>query len=294
MQLHPITGTIGAEITGIDLKQPISADLAEALRQALDTHLLLVIRDQFLDVPQHRALAQVFGRPAVNPYGPGPAEHPEMTSVIKEASERTGVFGGGWHTDLSFIETPPNGSVLAAIEVPPYGGDTLWANQRAAWEALPETLKELLDGRDAIHVGKPYGIKWAPPVEEQAMKGSTKRGDPEADKERFHPAVLTHPTTGARSLYVNPTYTMRLDGMNEEDSRPILKLLFEHSTLPEFCCRLRWTAGAVAIWDNYSTQHYAINDYHGFRREMRRTTFQSRPISEWRGVAAPGTTRTAA
>lgn len=287
MQFHPMTGAIGAEIDGVDLKQPISSDLAGALRDALDRFLVIMVRDQNLDVAQHRRLAEVFGAPAVNPYATGPTEHPEMTYVIKEADERTGVFGGGWHTDLSFIERPPGGSVLCSIEVPPYGGDTLYSSQQAAWDALPDPLKLLLDGRDAIHVGKPYGIKWAPPVEEQAMKGSTKRGDPEADKERFHPAVLTHPVTGRRSLYLNPTYVMRLDGMSEEQSRPILEQLFQHATQPEFCCRLRWTPGAVAIWDNYSTQHNAINDYHGFRREMRRTTFEGRPLSEWTGADRP-------
>lgn len=283
MKAHPISGYIGAEISDVDLKQPISEDLAQALRDALDRYLVIILRDQHLSVEQHRNLTAVFGNPAVNPYAPGPEGHPEMTRVIKEADERTGVFGGGWHSDLSFIETPPNGSILAAIEIPPFGGDTMFANQQAAWEALPLPLKELLDGRNAVHVGKPYGIKWAPPVEEQAMKGSTRRGDPEADRERFHPAVLTHPRTGKRSLYLNPTYVMRLDGMSEAESRPILEMLFQHATQPEFCCRLRWTEGAVVIWDNYSTQHYAINDYHGYRREMRRSTFEGSPLSEWTG-----------
>ncbi len=285
MKAHPITGGIGAELRGVDLKQPISDDLAGALREALDRYLVIVLRDQHLDVDQHRRLAEVFGSPAINPYATGMAEHPEMTRVIKEASERTGVFGGGWHSDLTFLETPPNGSILCAIEVPPYGGDTLFTSQCAAWEALPEPLKLLLDGRDAIHVGKPYGVKWAPPVEQQSMKGSTKRNDPEADKERFHPAVLTHPRTGRRSLFLNETYTMRLDGLSEAESAPILHQIFQHATLPEYGCRLSWTPGMVTIWDNYSTQHYAINDYHGFRREMRRTTFQATPISEWRGEA---------
>jgi taurine dioxygenase len=281
--VHPITGGIGAEVGGIDLRKPIPDELAGALRDALDRYLLIVFRDQFLDVDQHYRLTEVFGAPSVNPYAPGPPEHPEMTYVIKEADERTGVFGGGWHTDMSFIEEPPNGSVLCAIQVPPFGGDTLWANQRAAWRTLPEPLKALLVGRDAIHVGKPYGVKWAPPIEEQAMKGSTRRGDPEADRERFHPAVLTHPRTGERSLYVNPTYTMRLDGLTEDESQPILARLFEHATLPELSCRLRWSAGTIAVWDNYSTQHYAIDDYAGHRREMRRITYQATGISGWRG-----------
>lgn len=292
MREQPVTGGIAAEITDIDLRQPISEDLAEALRDSLDRNLVIVLRDQFLDADQHRHLAEVFGKPAPNPYAQGLPDYPEMTRVVKEADERTGVFGGGWHSDLTFLEEPPNGSVLCAIEVPPWGGDTLFASQCAAWDGLPEPLRLLLDGRDAVHVGKPYGVKWAPPIEQQSMKGSTRRNDPEADRERFHPAVLTHPVSGRRSLYLNETYTMRLDGLSEAESTPILHQIFQHSTLPEYSCRLRWSAGMVVIWDNYRTQHYAINDYHGHRREMRRTAFRNRPISQWRGTA--GTTRDAA
>ncbi|MFQ3355252.1 MAG: taurine dioxygenase [Paracoccaceae bacterium] len=281
MKCHPITGFFGAEITGVDLKKEINTTIAEQLRNALAQHLVIVIRDQGLDANQQRALARVFGEPAVNPYAPGITAHPEMTRIIKEADERTGVFGGGWHTDLSFLSHPPRGSVLCAIEVPPYGGDTMFSSQHAAWQSLPEPLKTLLDGRKIAHVGKPYGIKWAPPLEEQAMKGTTKRGDPEADLERWHPAVLTHPVTGNKGLYINPTYALRIEGMNEEMSRPFLEELFAHSSLPENCLRLRWSSGMVVVWDNYSTQHYAINDYHGFRREMRRVAFKSAGLEEW-------------
>ena len=144
MQEHPITGTIGAELSGIDLAQPVSDDLAGALRDALARHLLIVVRDQHLDAAAHRRLTEVFGPPAVNPYAPGPPEHPEMTRVVKEAHERTGVFGGGWHSDLSFLDRPPGGSVLCAVEVPPYGGDTMWASMQAAWDALTDPFRQLL------------------------------------------------------------------------------------------------------------------------------------------------------
>ena len=132
MKCHPITGFFGAEITGIDLKKEIDTSVAEKLRDALAEHLVVVLRELELDANQQRALAQVFGEPAVNPYAPGLADYPEMTHIIKEADERTGVFGGGWHTDLSFLNHPPSGSVLCAIEVPPYGGDTMFSSQQAA------------------------------------------------------------------------------------------------------------------------------------------------------------------
>lgn len=283
MHIEPITGAFGAEISQVDLTSEITDSLANDLRDALAKHLVIVLRNQPMSADQHRKLTKVFGDPSINPYAPGPEAHPEMTSIIKEADERTGVFGGGWHTDLSFLDHPPGGSVLAGIEIPPYGGDTMFCSQQAAWDNLPEPMKELLENRNTIHVGKPYGIKWAPPLEEQAMKGSTKRGDPDADRERFHPAVMTHPVTGRKSLYINPTYTLRLDGLSEEQSAPILEQLFNHCTLPEHCLRLRWSKDMVVVWDNYSTQHYAINDYHGFRREMRRATFQNDGIAAWRG-----------
>ena len=281
MQIIPITGNIGAEISDLNLKQAISIDLQSALRNALDRYLVLIFPNQHLDVSGHKHFSEVFGKPMVNPYAPGPDAHPEMTYVIKEASERSGVFGGGWHTDLSFLERPPSGSVLCALEVPPHGGDTLFCSQQAAWDSLAQPLRNLLEDRNAIHVGKPYGIKWAPPVEEQSMRSSTRRGDPDADRERFHPAVLTHPVTHRQGLYINPTYTLRLDGMNEAESRPILESLFQYSTQPEFCCRIRWAKGMVVIWDNFSTQHYAVNDYHGFRREMRRTAFTGYSVADF-------------
>ena len=285
MELRRITGVFGAELIGLNLSGAISDDVAEALRAALAEHLVLVLPSQSLDRDAQRRLARVFGPPEVNPYAPGPDDAPEVTRIVKEADERTGVFGGGWHTDLSFLDQPPGGSVLYGVEIPPQGGDTMFASQQAAWDSLPEPLKSLLDGRKVAHVGKPYGVKWAPPPEEQAMKGATRRGDPDADRERWHPAVLTHPKTGRRSLYLNPTYTLRIEGLSEAESLPLLRQIQAHATLPEHTMRLRWHEGMVVVWDNFSTQHYAIDDYRGHRREMRRVVFGGQPISAWQGGA---------
>ena len=143
-----------------------------------------------------------------------------------------------------------------------------------SWDALPEDLQGLLLGREAIHVGKPYGAKWAPSLEERAGASMTMaRGDPSADEERRHPAVLENPVTGRRMLFLNPTYVARLDGLSEEESRPILQAVQDHATRPDFCCRFRWSAGTLVVWDNLATQHYAVNDYQGQRRLMYRTTF---------------------
>jgi taurine dioxygenase len=298
MKHHPLTGTIGAEITGIDLRQPISDDLAGCLKDALARHQVLFFRDQNLSLDLLKAVTRAFGPLMRLPYVQPLADEPEIIRVLKEADERGGVFGGDWHTDFSFLERPPAGSLLSAEVIPPYGGDTVWVSQTVAWETLPEPLQQLLDGRDAIHVGKPYGVKWAPPQKERAGASiRMTRGDPEADIERAHPAVIQNPVTGRAAVFLNPLYVTRLDDLTEAESRPILDQIQRHATRPEFCCRFRWSAGALAVWDNLFTQHYAVNDYQGHRRLMYRTTFsgpsprelarQARgPVSERLGLNA--------
>ena len=270
----PLTGRIGAEITGVDLAEDVSDDLAAELRDALARHQVIFFRDQHLTIEQQKRLTLAFGPMMRAPYVTPMEGEPEVIRVLKEAEEGGGVFGGDWHTDFSFLEQPPAGSLLNAVETPAVGGDTLWVSQAAAWDALPEDLQGLLLGREAIHVGKPYGAKWAPPLEERAGASMTMaRGDPSADEERRHPAVLENPVTGRRMLFLNPTYVARLDGLSEEESRPILQAVQDHATRPDFCCRFRWSAGTLAVWDNLATQHYAVNDYRGQRRLMYRTTF---------------------
>jgi taurine dioxygenase len=278
MRIHPLTGYCGAEIEGIDARH-LDAATAEALRDALARRGVIVLRDQHLERAEQKRLTQVFGPLMRLPYVAPMEDDPEVIAVLKEADERAGgVFGGDWHSDFSFLPNPPAGSVLCAHEVPEAGGDTVWASQTAAWATLPDDLRRTVEGRAAIHVGKPYGVRHAPP--EEARSGSSirmVRGDPEADRETRHPAVVTCPRTGARALFLNPTYTTRLDGLTEEESAPILAALHAHATRPDICCRLRWRAGDVAIWDNRLTLHYATNDYDGHRRLLTRTTFAAAP-----------------
>ncbi len=277
MDLERVTGTIGAEVRGIDLAGTLTDTAVARLREALGEHLVLFFRDQRLDIAGLKRLTGAFGELVSVPYvEPMPGE-PHVIAVLKEAGE-TGisVFGGAWHSDFSFLERPPGGSVLLGVEVPRYGGDTLWANQILAYETLPGDLKALVEGRGAVHVGAPYGVEHAPPPELRLSRSiRMQRGDPEADREIVHPAVRTHPWTGRKALFVNPIYTTRLEGMSIEESRPVLSRLFKHAVRPEFTCRFRWTPGAVAIWDNRTTMHYAINDYDGQRRLMYRTTFSA-------------------
>jgi taurine dioxygenase len=275
LDIRKIAGSLGAEVAGLDLSQPLPGPQAEALRAALAEHLVLFLRGQSLDMAAQKRATEIFGPILRVPYVEPSAEDPDVVAVLKEAEERKiGVFGGDWHSDFSFLEAPPAGSLLYAVEVPPYGGDTLWSNQIEAFETLPDELREIVEGRGAVHVGKPHGVKWAPkPGTDLSRSIKMRRGDPEADKERVHPAVRRHVTSGRRALFVNPIYVTRLDGMSEAESAPILDRLNRHAIRPEFTCRWRWRAGDLAIWDNRATLHYAINDYDGHRRLLYRTTF---------------------
>jgi taurine dioxygenase len=276
MTIRKLTGNIGAEISGVDLKQAIAGKFADELRALLAEHQVVLFCDQHLSIAQQKTLTQVFGPLMQLPYVQPMEGEPDVIRVYKGADETGGVFGGDWHSDFSFLENPPAGSVLSAHTLPPFGGDTIWASQAAAWDGLPETLQSLLLGRDAIHVGKPYGVRWAPPVKEQSGAGiKMSRGDPSADEERRRPAVLQNPITGRKMLFMNPTYVTRLDGLTEAESAPLLDQIQRHITRPEFCVRISWTPGSVAIWDNIATQHYAVNDYQGHERLMYRTTFSS-------------------
>ncbi|WP_425403433.1 TauD/TfdA dioxygenase family protein [Hwanghaeella sp.] len=270
---EPITPRLGSCLTGLDLKQPISPALAEDLRQRLADRLVLVLPEQNLDIPALKRATEVFGPLMRLPYVAPLPKDPDVIAVLKEAEERNiHVFGGNWHSDFSYLEKPPGGSLLQAVDLPPVGGDTLWADGVTAWETLPDDLRAVVDGRNAIQTGKPYGVKHRPKVATSKSVKMT-RGDPEADRERALPAVRRHPISGKAALFVNPTYTTRLEGMSEEESAPILARLYAHMTRPEFQCRHRWRPGDLVIWDNRATMHFAVNDYDGHRRLLYRTTF---------------------
>jgi taurine dioxygenase len=270
-----LAGFVGAEVLGADLRALDDPDLCTALRTALSAHRVLVFRDQHLDIAEQKRLTEVFGPLMSLPYVAPIPEDPAVIAVLKEAHETDGgVFGGAWHSDFSFLQTPPAGSVLSAVDIPPVGGDTVWASQVKAFETLPDHLRGFLDGRLTVHVGKPYGVRHAPPAKTRSNASiAMTRGDPAADAETLHPAVVTDPATGQRALFLNPIYTTRFDGLTEEESRPFLDQIYTHATRPDFSCRHRWRAGDVVVWDNRMTLHYATNDYAGSRRLLYRTTF---------------------
>jgi len=272
MQIHPVAGALGAEVSGVDLARLSNADSA-AIQDAFRDHLVLFFRDQRVTPEQQMDFTRLFGPLQVTPFVKAMDGYPYMVRVLKEADEKgISTFGNAWHADFTSLPEPPLGSVLYALEVPSHGGDTMFANMYAAYDALSPGMKRTLDGLRAIHVGKPYGTKYGPPKEMKVSRSiEIERNRPDADIEVAHPVVRTHPGTGRKSLFVNPIYTLRFEDMTEAESRNLLEFLYEHAIRPEFTCRFRWSRGALALWDNRCTLHYAINDYDGSRRLMHRT-----------------------
>ena len=263
MQVVRIAGALGAEIHGVDLAREIPA--AE-IRPAFLEHQVIFFRDQALTPAQFMAFARAMGRPIEYPFVKGIAGFPEIIEVKKLEHERHN-FGGIWHSDTAYLDEPPMGSMLLAREVPPHGGDTLFASQYLAYEALSEGMRRLLDGLVAVNSSARADVSR---TREDRIKEQAAEEAREFIAE--HPVVRTHPETGRKALYVNIAHTARFKDMSEEESAPLLQFLFEHQVKPEFTCRFQWRAGSLAFWDNRCTQHNPINDYHGFRRLMHRIT----------------------
>lgn len=269
LEIQPISGALGAEISGVDLSKDLSNEVFDAIHQAFLDHQVIFFRDQKINHEQHKAFGRRFGSLNIHPYVKGMDGHPEIMQIIKEPSDRLN-FGGGWHSDMSFLEEPALGSILYAREVPPYGGDTLWASQYLAYETLSDGMKKMLDGLKAVHTAKgEYSERGASAQKRTSMDVKT-AGDDVPSFE--HPVVRTHPETGRKALYVNPAFTEKFVGMTRRESLPLLKFLFGHCTQEGFTCRFRWTPDAIAFWDNRCVQHFALNDYQGHRRHMERVT----------------------
>ena len=267
IQVKRIAGALGAEVSGLDLARPLSDQQAAALRAAWLEHLVLFFRDQPLMPAQYMAFARRIGQPVEYPFVRGIEGYPEIIEV-KKLEHETVNFGGIWHSDTAYLEEPPMASMLLAREVPPYGGDTLFANMYLAYETLSESMRSMLDPLTAINSSARADVTR---TREDRLKSDGRSG---AKKEYVaeHPVVRTHPETGRKALYVNVAHTARFGGMTEEESAPLLEYLFRHQTRPEFTCRFSWRVGSLALWDNRCTQHNPVNDYHGHRRLMHRIT----------------------
>jgi len=286
LKIRRVAGALGAEISGVDLSADLPDDTIAAIRSALVEHQVIFFRDQALTPAQQVAFGARFGPLNIHPYVAGMASQPEVMEVVKEPQDKIN-FGGGWHSDMSFLERPAIGSILYAVETPEVGGDTLFASQAAAFDALSSGLKKTLEGLNAVHsASREYSNQGHSAQKRSSMSVA------EADGmvgEYVHPIVLVHPESGRKALYVNPAFTLRIEGWKTSESKALLDYLFQHSRYEGFTTRFSWRPGSVAFWDNRSVWHFALNDYPGQRRHMRRVT-----VDPWPVDAAKATARTAA
>ncbi|HXC90969.1 MAG TPA: TauD/TfdA family dioxygenase [Stellaceae bacterium] len=269
IEIRPVAGAIGAEISGVDLARELAAETIAAIRCALLDHLVVFFRGQELTPARFLAFARRFGEPIEYPFVRGLDGFPMITPVVKLEHETVN-FGGVWHADTTYLAEPPMATMLFAREVPPYGGDTLFANMYLAYETLSPGLRRMLDGL--------VGVSDSAKADGSKTREDRVRDHPAADAAKRlvaeHPAVRTHPETGRRALYVNGAHTAHFRDMTIAESAPLLAYLFRHQQQPEFTCRFRWEKGSLAFWDNRAAQHNAVNDYHGHRRVMQRITLK--------------------
>ena len=272
VRIELLCGAGGAEISGVDASRPLGADTVAALRRALAEHCVIFLRDQDLTPDQQEAFARHFGLLVQTPFIRPLEGHPDMMRIVREADEKKKLnFGGRWHSDLTFAEAPVLGTCLYARESPAVGGDTIWSNQMLAFEALSPGLRRLLEGLTVLHSAKrSYGPQGT--YADDDLKSMRIQASEEALREQPHPCIRTHPETGRSILFINWVYAIRFQDMTEEESAPLLDFLNRHSQRPEFQIRFRWRRGSLALWDNRSTQHIAVNDYAGYRRVMDRVT----------------------
>jgi taurine dioxygenase len=267
IEVRPIAGACGAEIAGIKIGDDLDDATIADIRRALNEHGVVVFRDQEFDAEQHKSFARRFGEIFVHPNYRGMQEDDEIVMIRREPGDKH-IVGEDWHTDTTMVAAPPMGAILYGIEVPPYGGDTCFAHQAAAYDALSPGMKRLLQGLRAVHTDRMVA---GPQAGRNAYR-STKVREDESWRETIstHPVVRTHPETGRKMLFVNAAYTVGFEGMSEAESRPLLDYLLEHGNRPEFTCRFRWENGSVAFWDNRAVKHLAVHDAGTFRRLMRR------------------------
>lgn len=267
MKIRRIAGALGAELQDIDLARDLSPEQVKGIRDAFLEHQVIFFRNQALTPAQFMRFAQTMGEPVEYPFVKGLDDYPCVIEVKKLEHERIN-FGGIWHSDTTYLQKPPMGSMLLAREVPPHGGDTLFASQYQAWETLSDTMKSVLDGLVGISSSAKADVSRT----REDRRQSDGRDSAPAELHAEHPLVRTHPETGRKALYVNIAHTIGIRGMTEAESAPLLEFLFAHQVKAEFTCRFSWQPGSLAFWDNRCVQHNPVNDYHGYKRLMHRIT----------------------
>ncbi len=294
LKVDPIAGALGAEISGVDLRKPLTDAVFDEIHAAFLENLVVFITGQDL-MPQHQCnFARRFGTLTKHPFLKTLDEYPEVLRLVREADQNVQVIGRRWHSDSTFLETPPMGSSLYCQESPPYGGDTLFCNLYLAYDILSEGMRRLAESLIMVHSGEAYA-----PTEDKGVSaagagaGLTVIPSAQAAIEREHPLVRTHPETGRDALWMpGLDYGRRFRGMSREESMPLMQYFQSVATQELLSCRYRWKKGTLVLWDNRCVQHLALDDYLGFRREMYRVEIAGdRPF----GPALPKqTARTAA
>ena len=272
IEIEPRPDGFGARVSGLRLADPLSHQSADVLREAWARYGVLVFPDQPLEIDELEALTLCLGEFGSDPFIEPMADHPHVLELRREPDEKAGHFGAGWHSDWSFQAHPPAGTLLHSKVVPPAGGDTLYADAHRAWEALSQTMQSMLEGLRAVHsAALPYGPRgvFANDTEKRTMKI---RVSEEAEQTEIHPLVRTHPVTGRKALFVNPVYTVAIEGLEPAENFTILKFLYDHMTQDEFVYRHQWEPSMLVLWDNRSTLHFAKGGYDGHLRVMHRTT----------------------
>ena len=278
----PLAAAMGAEISGVDVRQLTDVQ-AQEIRHSLFRHKMIYFRGQKLTHEDHEAFSRHFGSFAEDAYTSGVPGHRNVHPLIKEADDPSKmVFGEGWHTDSPFLPAPPAITILRSVQVPPFGGDTTFANSALAYSMLSDTYREMIRNlkvhfslRDVLKSAQEAVVESDSPIGRLASTRNSERlSDDLLRKIRgnAHPMVRTHPESGEKALYVDTAYAIGIEGMEAEESAPILRYLGEHITQPAFSCRLRWEPDMLVLWDNRLCVHQAYNDYQGHRRELYRTT----------------------
>ena len=277
IQTKPLAAAMGGEVLDVQIADLNDKNFSE-IEKALHHHKMIFFREQSLSLADQERFTRRFGEFGTDAYTTGMPDHPDIQPVVKEVDTKSKmVFGGGWHTDSPFLECPPSVSILRGVEIPPYGGDTIWYNSVLAYESLSEIMKSMLAPLRG-HMSAKNVIYSMRKVAEE-LKSKSTMSDMELDLDvqsmldgKYHPIIRRHPQSDEIGLYCDAVYAIGIQGMTERESRPLLDFLVSHITQEIFSCRLRWKPNTVAVWDNRSCLHRAFNDYDGFRREMHRTT----------------------
>lgn len=269
IKIKKVSGAIGALIEDVQLGENLAENTSNEIYDAFLKHQVIFFRDQNFTSESLLSFAKRIGTPIIYPFVKGLESFPEITPILKKETDVNN-FGGIWHSDTTYQDEPPKGTMLYALEVPEFGGDTEFSNQYLAYENLSEKMKLFLEKQKAVNIsGKGKVTK----TRSDVMKHSSV-GLKSDELEAIHPVVRTHPETKKKSLYINEAHTTNFVGMTVEESTPILEFLFKHQIKSEFTCRFKWKKGSVSIWDNRCSIHNPINDYHGSRRLMHRIIFQ--------------------